>query len=119
MNWRNYRLWIMSLHTALFFAILTAAPVAFAVAIPNPIEAKSFEDLINNLAYWVRVIALPLAAVAIVFVGFKLIIAASSGDSKGLGEAKKFLAWVVIGTAIVVGASVLAQAVVNFAKELK
>lgn len=103
----------------LFSATLIIASSAYALEIQNPIApTSSFPQLITNIAEAVRIIAMPLAIAAIIFVGFKLTVAAARGDEKGLGEAKKMLWWVLLGTAIIIGASVLAQAVVNFASGL-
>lgn len=103
-----------------FSAILILSGSAYAqIVIPNPISPTSnFPQLIKNIAEAVRVIAMPLAIAAIIFVGFKLVVAAAQGNDKGLQEGKKMLWWVLIGTAIIIGASVLAQVVVNFASTL-
>ena len=110
----------IKLSVLLFFAILAmAGPVYADVAIPNPIApTNSFLQLIENISKAVTKIAMVLAVPAIVFVGFKLVIAAAQGNDTGLKDGKKMLWWVLIGTAIVIGASVLAQVVVNFAKTL-
>lgn len=109
-----------ALYAALFLAILLLAfpDMVLGVTIENPIKAKSFPELIQQIAKAVRLIAFPLAIVAIIFVGFKFVISSARGDEKGLGEAKKMFFWVVIGTAIIVGASALAEWVVEFAKTL-
>lgn len=102
-----------------FFAILGIANSVYALEIQNPIApTSSFPQLIINISKAMLVIAMPLATAAIVFVGFKLTIAAAQGNDKGLQDSKKMLWWVLIGTAIIIGASVLAQVVVNFASTL-
>ena len=108
------------MYSALFLAILLLVSPAsvLGVTIENPIKAKSFPQLIDNIALAVQKIAFPLAIVAIIFVGFKFVISSAKGDEKGLGEAKKMFFWVVIGTAVIVGASALAEAIVEFAKTL-
>lgn len=98
--------------------MLATAHPALAQTIPNPIGAQSFLDLINALAKAITQIGGLFAVVAIVIVGFKFLAASVSGDTKSLGEARKMLWWVLIGTAIVVGSSVLAQVVVNTIKTL-
>ena len=98
--------------------MLFLAYPAWGLTIANPIAAKSFPQLIQQIAKAVRLIALPLATVAIIFVGFKFVISSARGDEKGLGEAKKMFFWVIIGTAIIVGASALAEWIVKFAKTL-
>lgn len=115
----NY-LWKNKLLQLLIFAtLIIAVDSVYALEIQNPIApTSSFPQLIQSIAEAVRIIAIPLATVAIIFVGFKFTVAAARGDEKGLGEAKKMLWWVLIGTAIIIGASILAEAVVNFASTL-
>lgn len=100
------------------FAMLLSASDALAVEIPNPIRAKNFPQLIENISKAVTTIAIPFAVVAIIFVGFKFLVSSAKGDEKGLGDAKKMFFWVVIGTAIVVGASVLARIATNIVRTL-
>lgn len=115
MGWLIYKvLWKSPLYGGPVFAMLGAAYPALAqTVIPNPIGAQSFPKLIDALATALIQIGGVLAVVAIVIVGFKFLTASVSGDTKSIGEAKKMLWWVLIGTAIVVGSSVLAKAVIN------
>jgi len=107
------------LAASLIFAILGIASSAYALEIQNPISpTSSFPQLIDKIAGAVRTIAMPLAIVAIIFVGFKIVAGAARGNDKELTEGKKMLGWVLLGTAIIIGASVLAQVVVNFASTL-
>lgn len=114
------RLWKSGLRQTLFSAILgLKAPWALAqTAIENPIDADDFGTLVVSIAETVRDIALPLAFAALVFVGFRFVTATAAGDKEGLTAAKKMLLWVVVGTAILVGATVLAEAIVETAKKL-
>ena len=101
------------------FVILGIVGSAYALEIQNPIApTSSFPQLIDRIAVALRTIVMPLAIAAIIFVGFKFVVGAAKGSDKDLTEAKKMLWWVLIGTAIIIGASILAQAVVNFASTL-
>ena len=111
-------MWKSLLLGLVFFAIVATAYGVEAIAIENPIAAKSFPALIQQISKAVRTIAFPIAIIAIVFVGFRFVTHSASGNSKGLEEDKKMFFWVLIGTAVIVGASVLADAVVDFAKKL-
>lgn len=114
-----YWVWKNKLPAWLIFAILGIADFAYALEITNPISpVSSFPQLIDRIASALRTIVMPLAIAAIIFVGFKFVNAAASGNQAELTKAKTMLWWVLIGTAIVIGASVLAQAVVNFASGL-
>ena len=112
------QLWKRFLFTIFSYAILIKAEQAWAIDITNPIKARNFGELINSLATALQYIAGILAPIALVIAGFKLIIGATSGDTKGVGEAKKMFGWILVGTAIAIGASALAKAVVNFAQTL-
>lgn len=103
----------------LILAMLLTAYSVLALEIENPIAARSFDQLITSLANAVQFIALVFAPVALVFVGFKFITAASAGNEKGLGEAKTMFWWVIIGTAIAVGSSVLAKIIVDTVRNLQ
>ncbi len=84
----------------------------------NPIAANSFQELVLSLTRTLAPLILTVAAVAIIIVGFQFVIAAAKGDVGGIGKAKANLYWVLIGTAVVVGAYAIASAVVNTLKGL-
>lgn len=115
---RRSSLWKSLLLGLIFFVIVLASFNVSAIGIENPISANSFQALIERLADAILKIAIPLAVVAIIFVGFKFVLASASGNAKGLEEARKMFLWLVAGTALIVGSSALAKAVVNFAKDL-
>ena len=131
-------MWIISFASVALFAMLILAPYALGEcrspfidcnglctlpeecggrggggAIGNPIEAQSFGQLVIGIADAVSKIAIVLAGVALIFAGFKFLTAGASGDTKSLQDAKKIFFWVLIGTAITVGATKLAEVVVN------
>ena len=111
-------MWINLLCGLLFGVIILTAQAVLALEIPNPIKARSFQELVTNLAKAIQIIAFVLAPVFIIVAGFKFITAATAGNASGVTNARKMFLWILVGTAIVVGASALAQAVVNFAREL-
>lgn len=113
-----YRVWIKGLYGLGLCAILLKAQSVWAVNIPNPIAANSFQELVLNIAKAIQIIALVFAPVALIIAGFKFITSATSGNTGGVKNARTMFLWILVGTAIVVGASALAQAVVNFAREL-
>lgn len=91
---------------------------AFAVTIDNPIQADTFEGLLQTLTNQLLPIAIMLGVLAIILTGFLMIIATLGGNTSGLASAKKNLTWALVGTAIVVAAYALAEAAVQFAQEL-
>lgn len=111
-------MWKKLLLTEITFAMLIGAARVSAVTINNPLNVSSFPELIQALTNGLLPLASLLAGVALMFAGFRFITAAASGDAKKLQEAKSMFWWVVVGTAVIVGASALAEAVVNFARGL-
>lgn len=114
-------LWKKYLSVPVTSAILLVVPFASVHAqarIPNPLKVDNFLDLVLAVAQAVVAIAIPFAAIAIIFVGFKLVVAAHSGNDGALREAKKMLVYVIIGTVIIVAASAIAIAVVNTVKNI-
>ncbi len=114
-------MWKSRLQIAFLFAIVAIA--RFAYADPTPTEYKNplnnvttFPALIEAIAKAARDVGLPLAAVAIIFAGFKFVIAAAQGDQAGLTAARKMLWYVLLGSGIIVGAYVIATVVVNTIK---
>ncbi len=116
---RSKRLWIALLQGCLIYAIIGIAPLALAdEVVENPIGSESFLDLINRVAEALRLIALVFAPLALIFAGLKFISAGSAGKEQELTNARKMFFWILIGTAVVVGATTLVNVVVNFAKNL-
>lgn len=124
MSWLSFKtpkessvsLWKSRLCAGLIFGMLGNAASAFATTtlkFPNPIAVDSFLGLVKAIANAVRDIAIPFAALAIIFVGFKFVAASAAGKPEQVAKARTLFLWVLIGTAIIVGASLLAEAVVN------
>ncbi|OGZ42005.1 MAG: hypothetical protein A3C80_02565 [Candidatus Ryanbacteria bacterium RIFCSPHIGHO2_02_FULL_45_43] len=95
--------------------LFTIAGAVYADFEP-PTASRTFFDLVLHLLQKVAKYALPLVGVAIVWAGFRIV--SAQGNEEQLREAKRMLYWSIIGTAIVVGAGVIALAVINFANEL-
>jgi hypothetical protein len=62
-------------------------------------------------------VGLPVIAIAIVYVGFKFVMAQGSSDK--INEAKEAFLWVVIGAAIVLGAIVIRTIIMGTVESLK
>ena len=84
-------------------------------AITNPLKANDIKELVLNIAEFARNIGLPIAIIFIVYNGFLFV--SARGDEKKLETAKEGIKWSLIGAALIVVASFLAEAVVNFVKE--
>lgn len=107
-------LWKTALQAGFGSAIFTSANfVSAQTVIPNPIAAQSFPCLIQTISLAAMQVAIPIAIVTIIFAGLKFIFAGASGNSAKVAEARKILMWAVIGTAVVVGSFVIANAAVE------
>lgn len=84
--------------------------------IPSPINACTFSDLVRDFTQIILEIGLPLAALFIILAGFQFVTA--QGNAEKIKKARQTLTWTIIGAAVIIGARVIAEAVVNFAKGL-
>lgn len=107
-------LFVNGLYFILYYSIPFA--VAAQVELPNPVNANTFTELINLFAGLAVQIGIPIAAIFIIFAGFQFVTA--RGNQTKLQNAKTTFYWTIIGTVILVGAWVIAKAVVNFAQGL-
>ena len=80
--------------------------------LPNPLCSQSFTDLITNIAEIVAKIGLPIAAIAIIYAGFLFVTAGGSEDK--LKKAKTTFLWSIIGTALLLGAWAISEAIQSF-----
>jgi len=67
-------------------------------SIENPLNAKSFIDLINKIAGWIFMIAIPLATLMFLIGGFMFMI--SGGNEQKVTQAKRTMLWSAVGLAI-------------------
>ncbi|MBU1178828.1 pilin [Patescibacteria group bacterium] len=82
----------------------------------NPLKADSFGKLIQDISGIVIKIGSALAVVFIIWSGFLFVTA--RGNEEQLKKAKMTFTWTIIGAVVLLGAAVIAEAVVNFAKGL-
>lgn len=75
---------------------------------------EAFGALLNKI---IIPIAIPFVALAIIYTGFLFV--AARGNEDKLSKAKEALKWTIIGTAIVLGAYVIAQVVENTVNEIR
>ena len=97
-----------------FFLILLTYPLwSFAQATtlnnPTPGGGATLKDFIYLLIEIVQLVAVPALVVAIIYAGFLIITA--GGDEKQLSTGKMWVVWVLVGAAVVLGASVIADVV--------
>lgn len=85
--------------------------------LPNPITASSFQDLIQKILRIVIDIGVPVATLFIIYSGFLFVKA--QGNPEKLKEAKETFFWTIVGTAVLLGAWVLAQAIAGTINQLQ
>jgi len=71
----------------------------FPFSIPNPLQANNIVELINVIATWLFMIAIPIAVVMIVYAG--IIFLTSRGEPAKVTQAKNILLYAVVGLAII------------------
>ena len=90
---------------------------AQAVQLENPLRFTSFAAIIQEIAKIATMIGLPVAVLFIVYSGFLYVTA--QGNEKKVQNAHKTFLWSVVGTALIVGAYVIATAINQFAQSLR
>lgn len=85
-------------------------------SISNPIQAKTFGELVQAIAKAITAIGIPLVAIFLVWSGFLFVTA--RGNEQQLVRAKTTFFWALVGGAVVIGAWAIATAIVNFARSL-
>ena len=77
----------------------------------NNTTVKTLPDLVQQILRIVLTVGTPLVAIAIIFTGFQFV--AAQGKPEALTNAKKSFLMVIIGAAILLGAYVIAEAIVG------
>lgn len=84
--------------------------------IMNPAKVQSVAEFVSLLLRAIMAIGVPIAIIFIVLAGFKFI--AAQGSPSALAEARQNFVYVIIGIAIFIGASALAQLVVSTLRQV-
>ena len=77
------------------------------VFLPNPLSSCSFSQLVASIADLAVKIGIPIAVIFIIYSGLLFVTARGSEDK--LKTAKTSITWAIIGTAILVGAKIIAE----------
>lgn len=81
----------------------------------NPLGTTvNITDLTANILPYLIQITIPLAGLSIIVAGLFYVYAAASGNSSKSTQAKKIFYYVLLGSALVVGAAAIAEAVIKF-----
>lgn len=122
---RMIPLWKTFLRIVLAFGIMAPGALAHAQLLcpsggcyPPPISYFTLDELIRQILYYLQLIAIPLAVLALVVSGIYFIVASTQGNAGQLQTAKKLLFWALIGTVLVVGAWAISTALVETLRNL-
>ncbi|MEK7642039.1 MAG: TrbC/VirB2 family protein [Patescibacteria group bacterium] len=77
----------------------------------NPLKVNSIGGLIQDFVEIFSYIAILFAVLLLIYVGLQFVLA--RGNSERLNDLKKWLFYIVIGVAVVIGARVIIQVVIN------
>jgi Type IV secretion system pilin len=80
-------------------------------SLPNPIKYNDIESLISNILGIITSLGAVVATLMFIYAGFKYVTA--MGDTEKVKEAHNTFKYTAIGTAILLGASLLAQIISN------
>lgn len=78
----------------------------------NVVESKTFDQFFERMLKIVEVIGTVVVAFFIIWAGFLFV--SARGSEEQVTKAKSVFIWTVVGAAILMGASVIARAVINF-----
>jgi hypothetical protein len=103
-----------------FFYLILSLGLPFLVfaqcesgnGLKNPLTSCTFAELIENIARIIAIIGFPLAVICIIYSGFLFVTA--RGNEQQLEKAKRTIFWALVGTAILLGAWAIAQAIQQF-----
>lgn len=77
----------------------------------NPLKVDSVAGLVQNFVEIFSYVVIIIAVLLLIWVGLQFILA--RGDSAKMKELKEWLFWIVIGVAVVIGARVIVEIVIN------
>ena len=79
----------------------------------NPLKVNTVGEVINAFLEIITYLLIILAVLAFIWTGFLFVYNASTGNSSKLSELKSRLLYIIIGVAIVIGARIIIQVVIN------
>jgi len=85
------------------------ADTTITTKLENPIEAESFQELVEAVLEVAIAIGTPIAILAIIYCGFLFVKA--RGKPEDLKTAKSALIWTIVGVAVLLGAKLLSMVI--------
>ncbi len=92
-------------------------PIEITSGIKNPIKADNLQDFIQSFIKGVLVIGIPILVLFIIYAGFLYVKA--QGNPGELEVAHRTLLYTIIGAALLLGAFVIANAIVGTVSEIE
>jgi hypothetical protein len=99
----------MGIPSLLLGATSSDTPRTFTLS--NPLKVDSISGLVQNFVEIFSYVVIIIAVLLLVWVGLQFILA--RGDASKMKELKEWLFWIVIGVAVVIGARVIVEVVIN------
>lgn len=78
----------------------------------NAVCAETLPEILDVILYWLRRIGMLIAVAVLAYGGLKLVMA--KGNSSKVEEAKEILKYAIIGIAVLIGAGIIKDAIVDF-----
>lgn len=85
--------------------------ISVTPSFPNPLKVDSISGFVTEVVRLLITIGIPIATIFIIYAGFKFVTA--GGNTTKIDEAKAMLLWTVVGTAVLLGAAIIANVVKN------
>lgn len=85
------------------------ADTTITTKLENPIDAESFQELVEAVLEVAIAIGTPIAILAVIYCGFLFVKA--RGNSTELKTAKSALMWTIVGVAVLLGAKLLSMVI--------
>lgn len=104
---------LVSINSAPVYAIneKTSAAPTKTFTLSNPLKVDSVSGLVQNFVEIFSYVVIIIAVLLLVWVGLQFILA--RGDASKMKELKEWLFWIIIGVAVVIGARVIVEVVIN------
>ncbi len=79
----------------------------------NPLKVNSIGALLQSLMEIFTYLVIIFAVLMLIWTGFQYVVVSTQGDAKKISELHNRLMWIVIGVAVVIGARVIIEVVIN------
>ena len=79
----------------------------------NPLKVNSIGGLIQSFVEIFSYVAVLLAVLVLIYLGFRYVVYSAQGNASEIAKLHSWLLWTVIGIAIIIGARVMVDIVIN------